>query len=91
MSPPLTVPFWCKGSSPHRILNLNALLSNCPPLVLLSLFFVSPTPFGLADAFRLHSGSLLLLLGLEVVVGTVGNGTANEDDGVQADTEAAGG
>lgn len=33
----------------------------------------------------------LLLLGLEVVVGTVGDGTTDEDDGVEADTEAAGG
>jgi hypothetical protein len=31
------------------------------------------------------------LLGLEVVVSTVGDGTTNEDDGVEADTEAAGG
>jgi hypothetical protein len=33
---------------------------------------------------------LLLLLGLQVVVGTVGNGTTNEDEGVEADTEATG-
>jgi hypothetical protein len=33
---------------------------------------------------------LVLLLGLEVVVGTVGDGTTDEDDGVEADTEAAG-
>lgn len=32
-----------------------------------------------------------LLLGLEVVVGTVGDGTTDEDDGVEADAEAAGG
>lgn len=31
------------------------------------------------------------LLGLEVVVSTVGDGTTDKDDGVEADTEAAGG
>lgn len=30
-----------------------------------------------------------VLLGLEVVVSTVGDGTTNQDDGVEADTEAA--
>lgn len=33
----------------------------------------------------------MLLLGLEVVVGSVGNGTTNKDHRVQADTEAGGG
>lgn len=40
--------------------------------------------------FPLVPTLLLLLLGLEVVVDTVANGTANEDDGVETDTEAGG-
>lgn len=36
------------------------------------------------------TGNLLgLLLGLEVVVGTVGDGTTDEDDSVETDAEAA--
>lgn len=33
---------------------------------------------------------LLSLLGLEIVVSTVGNGTANQDDSVDTDAEASG-
>lgn len=41
---------------------------------------------------HLPTSSLLLgLLGLEIVVGTVGNGTADEDDGVETDAEPTGG
>jgi hypothetical protein len=37
---------------------------------------------------KCNTEALGLLLGLHVLVGTVGKGTANENDGVKADTEA---
>lgn len=47
-----------------------------------------PAPFQLK--FSLSLACLLLLLGLEVLVGEVGSGTADEHDSVDTDAEAGG-
>lgn len=84
-------------SSPHQKSNfqhfLSSSFSNCHR-------FFSPNPDvaplgSLTPALLLTHGfvrqeHLLLLLGLHVVVGTVGEGTADEDDGVQTDAAARG-
>lgn len=50
--------------------------------------FATPAPLQLASPLSL--ACLLLLLGLEVLVGEVGSGTTDEHDGVHADAEAGG-